>query len=134
MRRELGICLVLAITTLLVYGQVVGFDFVNFDDLNYVVENPHVAGGVSASNIGWAFTTGYEANWHPVTWLSLMLDAELFGPSATGFRATNLALHAGSSVLLFLALAAMTGRFWPCLLAAALSALMKPRASWMPSI
>ncbi len=123
MRRELGICLVLAVITLLVYGQVAGFDFVNFDDLNYVVENPHVAGGITARNIGWAFTAGYEANWHPVTWLSLMLDAQMFGLKPGGYHLVNLLFHILDTLLLFWVLRAMTLATWRSAFVAALFAL-----------
>jgi Tfp pilus assembly protein PilF len=123
MRRELGICVVLTVTTILVYGQVASFDFVNFDDLNYIVENPHVSSGISARNIGWAFTAGYEANWHPVTWLSLMLDAQIFGLKPAGYHLINLLFHVLDTLLLFWVLRAMTLATWRSAFVAALFAL-----------
>ncbi len=123
MRREHLLCLALVVVTALVYGQVVGFEFVNFDDPGYVIDNPQVTGGVSAENIGWAFTSGYQANWHPATWLSLMLDAQLFGLNPAGYHATNLLLHVLNTVLLFWVLRRMTAAMWPSALVAALFAL-----------
>jgi tetratricopeptide (TPR) repeat protein len=86
--------------------------FVNFDDPQYITECGHVLSGLSAANTKWAFTTWYAANWHPLTWLSLQLDAQLFGPSARGFHVTNVLLHAATSVVLFWAFALMTGSIW----------------------
>ncbi len=62
-----------------VFGQTLKHDFVNFDDETYFTANPHVNTGLNARNAAWAFQIGYAANWHPLTWLALMLDAQLFG-------------------------------------------------------
>jgi Flp pilus assembly protein TadD len=97
---------------LAVYAQVVGFDFVNFDDLRYVSDNPRVLSGLSPENLVWALTATTEANWHPLTWLSLMLDTELGGPGPAVYHATNLALHVANTLLLFLLLSRMTGSTW----------------------
>ena len=96
-----------------VYVQVLGFEFTNYDDTAYVPDNPQVRGGFSLGGIGWAFTTYETANWYPLTWLSLMLDCQLFGPRPGGHHAVNAALHAADAVLVFIVLRRMTGRRWP---------------------
>lgn len=95
--------------TFAVYGQSLGHRFTNYDDPGYVTQNRHVLGGLSADGAAWAWTTGHAANWHPLTWLSLEFDASLFGPNPAGFHFTNVLLHAAGGLLLYAALAAMTG-------------------------
>ena len=122
-RRGFYICLALAAAALAVYSPVVGFDFVNLDDPLYVYENPHVRAGITPEGIRWAFTN-LDANfWHPLTWLSHMLDWQLFGPRAGGHHAMGLLLHVANTLLLFLALARLTSRFWESAAVAALFAL-----------
>jgi protein O-mannosyl-transferase len=116
-----GILLVVAV--FLVFGQTVWHGFVNYDDEDYFYGNPHVKAGLTWSGVTWAFQTGYAANWHPLTWLSLMLDAQLFGTGAAGPHLTNVLLHAASTVLLFLLLTRMTGAFWKSAFVAALFGL-----------
>ena len=123
MNRTWLICSLLAITTAGLYGQVVGFDFINFDDPDYVQNNPHVQAGLSVEGIGWAFTFTDVPLWQPLTWLSLMLDAQLFGPGAGGFHATNVLLHIINTLLLFFLLRSMTGAVWPSAFVAALFAM-----------
>ena len=106
-----------------VYGQTLRFGYARSDDVLYVVENDAVRAGLSLRGVAWAFTTHYAANWHPITWLSLMLDAELFGAGPAGFHATNAALHALSACLFFGALYSATGRVGASGFAAALFAL-----------
>ena len=84
---------VLILSTLLVFWQVRNFDFVNYDDNDYVYENPHVLNGLTPDGIIWAFTTGHASNWHPLTWLSLMLDCQLFGSDPGWMHLVNLFLH-----------------------------------------
>ena len=110
---------------LLVYVQTRGFAFVNFDDPDYVAENVHVQKGLTPAGIAWAFRADDRtANWHPLTWLSLMLDCQLYGPRwAGGFHLTNMLLHAANSVLLLLVLCRMTGDIWPSALVAAVFAV-----------
>src|SRR6516162_10004506 len=111
----------LACLTLLVYWPTVQHSFVHYDDQYYVFENPHVQAGLTANSVGWAFTTFHCANWHPLTWLSLELDAHILGgQTAGGFHATNILLHAANTALLFLVLARMTGRVWRSAVVAAL--------------
>lgn len=102
-----GLLLVLSVA--LVYWPVGGYPFVNFDDNIYVYNNPCVLGGLTAENVAWAFH-GFHANfWHPLVWLSLMLDRSLFGPGPAGFHAMNVAYHTANALLLWLALSRMTG-------------------------
>ncbi len=105
--------LALAAAVLIVYGQTLGFDFVGFDDPAYVYHNPHVRAGLTWDGFGWAFTTFQQANWHPLTWLSLMLDAQLYGLHAGGYHLTNLLLHLLNTLLLFRWLRTATGALWP---------------------
>ncbi len=112
----------LVVLTLLVYAQTVRFGFVRLDDPAYVAENPHVLGGPTPANLAWAFTTTHRSNWHPLTWLSLMLDASL-GASPAVFHGTNVALHVLNVLFLFQALLGMTGLPWRGAFVAALFAI-----------
>jgi tetratricopeptide (TPR) repeat protein len=111
--------LALATLTLAVYIKARRYDFVNFDDPIYVTGNPEVLGGLTFHGLAWAATTGIFVNWHPLTWVSLQLDVQLFGPGPAGFHTTNVLLHVVSTVLLFWALARLTSAPW-------LSALVAP--------
>jgi Flp pilus assembly protein TadD len=117
------LCLLLVAVTLVVYWPVTRCDFVNYDDPDYFFSNPHVLAGLSSSNLVWAFTTGFCANWHPLTWLSLMLDRELSGPGPAGPHFTNLLFHLANTVLLFLLLRRLTQATWRSAFVAALFAL-----------
>ena len=108
---------------LFVYRGVGGFDFVNLDDPDYVTENRMVQGGLNRNGAGWAFTAFHAANWHPLTWLSHMADASLFGMDAGAHHLVSLGLHAASTLLLFQLLRALTGSFWRCAAVAALFAV-----------
>jgi tetratricopeptide (TPR) repeat protein len=121
--RTLAVCGLLLLAVGLVFGQTTRFEFVNFDDDEYVYENPHVSQGLSAEAITWAFTHSYSANWHPLTWLSLMLDCQIYGPNAGAHHLTNVLLHATTVMLLFMVLARMTGGFWRSAMVAALFAI-----------
>jgi protein O-mannosyl-transferase len=109
--------------TLLVYWQVRGFGFIGYDDNVYVYENPHVLNGLTRDGIVWAFTTGYASFWHPVTWLSLMLDRQLFDPDPGWFHLVSVFLHLANTLLLFAVLKKMTGVIWPSAFVAAAFAL-----------
>src|SRR5262249_36198919 len=123
-RLELFASAALALLTLLVYSPSFSFPFVNYDDPDYVFKNPHVQSGLSADNIHWAFTTFACGNWHPLTWLSLQLDAELFGSQNAGaFHRTNVVLHVANTLLLFLVLVWLTGGVGQSAMAAGLFAL-----------
>jgi hypothetical protein len=122
-RRNLFICLGLAISIAAVYFPVVHFEFLIFDDSDYVTDNPRLQEGLTASNLLWALTTNRVANWHPLTWISLMLDRQLFGSWAGGFHLTNVLLHVANTFLLFLVFQRMTAAPWRSALVAALFAL-----------
>ena len=115
--------LVLGGVTLAAFWPVRHFPFINYDDPLYVTENPVVQGGLSAQGLAWAFRTGYAANWHPLTWLSHMLDCQLFGLAAGSHHLMSLALHVANALLLFSVLRRMTGALWPSGAVAALFAL-----------
>jgi tetratricopeptide (TPR) repeat protein len=106
-----------------VYAQTLWFPFVEWDDTFYVVKNPTVKAGLSWSGVAWAFTTNQLSNWHPLTWLSLQLDAQCFGPTASGFHATNVLLHGIDTLLVLVVLWRATGRWAPSWLVAALFAV-----------
>jgi tetratricopeptide (TPR) repeat protein len=114
---------VLAIATLAVFWQVRNYGLVNYDDDKYVSANPHVKAGLTPDSLRWALTTGYASNWHPLTWLSMMLDVQLFGTNAGGYHLTSLFLHVVASLLLFAVLNLMTGAIWRSAFVAGLFAL-----------
>ena len=96
----------------------------NIDDDAYVTKNPYLVRGLTADGLAWAFTTSRTANWHPLTWVSLLVDSQCYGTSfAGGYHLTNVLLHAANAVLLFLLLRRMTGQLWPSALVAALFAV-----------
>ncbi|OYV89909.1 MAG: hypothetical protein B7Z73_06520, partial [Planctomycetia bacterium 21-64-5] len=120
---ELLVCLALAIGTLACYQNVLKNGFVNLDDPYYVTQNVWVQRGLSRGSVDWAFTTTAVANWHPLTWLSLELDYELFGLKPAGFHATNLALHVANTLALYWLLRRWTGAIGRSACAAAFFAL-----------
>ena len=107
--RALWISLALIVVNVVVYAPVWNYGFVNWDDPPYVTENPHVLGGLTWQGVAWAFTTEQTGNWHPLTWLSHMLDVQLYGMNAGGHHLTNLLLHIATTILLFGLLHRMTG-------------------------
>jgi protein O-mannosyl-transferase len=113
----------LALVTLGVYGPTTKSHFIEFDDPAYITSNAHVQQGLTLHNIAWAFTSLDEANWHPLTWLSHMMDVQLFGLNPAGHHATSIVIHATNAAFLFLILAGATGCRWRSLLVAALFAL-----------
>ena len=120
-RLKILIGIGLSILVLVSYWGVVENDFIRFDDPQYVTENPRVQRGLSGEAVVWAFTTtSHVSNWHPLTWLSLMLDRELFGMNAAGYHWTNVLLHLLDGLLLFAALNRMTASLWRSGLVAAL--------------
>lgn len=123
-RLNLWISLGLIAVTLAVYWPVRNHDFTGLDDGDYVLENIHVRNGFTSANIAWAFTSvRYAVNWHPLTWLSHMLDCQLFGRGPMGPHLVNALFHALSTAVLFLALNRMTKAPWPSAFVAALFAL-----------
>lgn len=117
--RDVGVAIVLLVGVALIFGQSATFEFINYDDQEYVFENPIVRRGLTWDGFRWAWTTGHAANWHPLTWLSHLLDVELFGLWAGGHHLTSVALHAANAVLLFTLLRRLAGRFWPAAFVAA---------------
>lgn len=113
----LGVC------TFVVYAQTSRHAFLHYDDNVYVTDNPHIQTGGLWKTVGWALTTGYAANWHPLTWLSHWLDYQLYGLNPAGHHLTNVILHMANTVLLFLLLHRMTGALWRSAFVAALFAL-----------
>ena len=116
------LCLALAVGTLAIYSRVLYFDFTNYDDPDYVTENAHVRTGMSLRNFGWALTSSHSDNWHPVTWMSHMLDCQIYGLKPAGHHLTNVLFHAVNAVLLFELLRRMTGALWRSAIVAALFA------------
>ncbi|MDB6059463.1 MAG: repeat-containing protein [Verrucomicrobiales bacterium] len=106
------ICAVLIAVTLGIYFQVSHFEFINFDDPSYVYENDVIQQGLTWPGIIWAFAREHYANWHPLTWMSHMLDCQLFGLDAGGHHIINVLLHTATGTLLFLLLNRITGAMW----------------------
>jgi tetratricopeptide (TPR) repeat protein len=121
--RVAVLCLVLAAITFAVFGQTMGFGFVDFDDHIYVYENARVMGGLSMKNLAWFFTHAYYDQYGPLTMLSLMGDYQLHGLHAGGYHFTNVLLHTASAILLFLVLHRMTGALWRSAFVAAVFAI-----------
>ena len=116
------ISLILGIGTLAVFIPVAKYEFVNYDDHDYVSSNSHVQGGLKWENVVWAFNGGHASNWHPLTWLSHMADWEMFGARAGGHHLINALIHLVNSILLFHLLRYLTGALWRSALVAALFA------------
>jgi tetratricopeptide (TPR) repeat protein len=113
----------LIVCSLIAFGRILANDFINFDDNIYITENNHIKSGINTESIKWAVTSSYASNWHPLTWLSHILDWQLFGANASGHHLVNLLLHIGSAILLFLFLNKTTGSLWPSAFVAALFTL-----------
>jgi protein O-mannosyl-transferase len=122
-RQKIIIYILLTVVTWAVLRQVNQFDFINIDDDIYVTDNTHVRSGITLEGIRWAFSTTYAEFWHPLTWLSLMLDYQLYGLNAGGYHVTNLIVHILSTLLLFLLFNRMTGEIWRSAFVAAFFAL-----------
>ena len=112
MRRDFLVGLALMGLTFCVYWSVRSCEFTNYDDTVYVTENGPVQAGVTRESIVWAFQSTTRSNWHPLTWLSHMLDCQVYGVNAGGHHLTSLILHAANTLLLFLLLKRMTGACW----------------------
>src|SRR5437870_522797 len=122
-RQVLGVCFFLVAITWLVFGQTIRYDFVNYDDNDYVYANPAITSGLTLHGITHAFSGRHARNWHPLTTLSHMLDCQLWGVRAGGHHFTNVVLHTIAVVLLFLVLKQMTGAIWQSAFVAALFAI-----------
>lgn len=117
-----AICFGLAVGTFILYWPITHDGFTNFDDDGYITGNPHVKAGLKWAGILWAFKSGYAANWHPLTWISHMIDVQLFGLDPAGHHFMNLLLHTANTLLLFILLNNLTGAIWRSAFVAALFA------------
>ena len=124
-QANLAVCLLLAAVTALAFWRVGQHQFINYDDNCYVTDNPHVQAGVTWDGLEWAFgrLQGEQTYWHPLTWVSHMVDCQLFGLKPAGHHLVNLFFHILNTVLVFLVFRRMTGAFWRCAVLAALFAL-----------
>src|ERR1700733_412501 len=118
-----GVCVFLAAIVWIVFGQTLRYGFVNFDDDKYVYENPVVQKGLTWEGFRWALTYSQIGHWHPLTWLSHMLDCQLYSLNAAGHHFTNVLLHTATVTLLFLVLRQMTGFLWRSAFVAAVFAI-----------
>ena len=117
------ISMILMLAILTVYWPVRHHEFLNIDDQVYVTDNTRVRSGLTMNNVAWAFTSWEAGFWHPLTWLSLMADASLYGSQAGGFHWTNVLLHMGGTLMLFFAWRRLTGADWQSGLVALLFAV-----------
>ena len=117
------LALILLIATIGLFWQIQDHDFITLDDTVYVTDNRHVRPGLTKAGFAWAFSAFHAANWHPLTWLSHMLDCQLYGLNPAGHHLTNLFFHVANILLLFLVLREATGRLWESAVVAALFAL-----------
>ena len=122
-RNEVFVVAAIVAVCLAIFGQVVRFQFINHDDDLYVYQNSFVLAGINWESVKWAFTTFHSANWHPVTWLSHMLDASIFGSSPGGHHLVNVIFHVANSVLGFFVFRRLTGDFWKSAIVAFLFAV-----------
>jgi tetratricopeptide (TPR) repeat protein len=122
-KESVWICLLLALSTLVIYWPITRHEFVNYDDTDYVTQNPYVQAGLSGKSMAWAWGSEVARNWHPVTMLSHILDCQLFGMKAGRHHLTSLLFHIANTLLLFLLLKHITGPVWRSGLVAALFAL-----------
>ncbi len=120
---EITIALLLFLLAAFVYSPALHFGFINYDDPLYVTQNAHVKMGVTLEGLLWAFRDFGSSNWHPLTWLSHMIDWQWFGDNAGGHHATNILLHAGNAILLFVLFRVLTGTLWQSAFMAALFAV-----------
>ncbi len=116
------IALLLVTATLFVYWQVQHQEFINYDEDLYITSNPHVRQGLAWDSLRYAFTESKSGYWHPLTWLSLMADSQLFPGNAGGYHRTSLIIHIANTILLFFILSVMTKAPWQSGFVAALFA------------
>jgi protein O-mannosyl-transferase len=122
-KQTVLLCVLLGLMTGAVYWPVVKLGFINFDDPDYVVGNPRVQAGLTMESVKWAFTSLYASNWHPLTWLSHMLDCQLYHLKPAGHHLTNLLFHIANSLLVFGLLKRLSGASWRSAFVAALFAV-----------
>jgi len=121
--RHFLLAFALLLLSLLAYSPVFQNKFISYDDIQYITDNPALKAGITFTNIKWAFTTGYRSNWHPLTWLSHMLDYELYGLDPIGHHLTNLLFHMANTIFLFFIFQRMTSATWRSAFVAAVFAL-----------
>jgi Flp pilus assembly protein TadD len=121
--RFILICVLLIAAIIAVYWPVHSYNFVKYDDDVYVTDNINIHSGLNLKSIYWAFTAGYASNWHPVTWISHMIDYQLFKNWAGGYHLINVLFHILNTLILFYVLMRMTGALWPSAFVAAAFAL-----------
>ena len=129
------ICLALTILTVTTFGSLKDCGFINLDDGSYVYKNAYVQSGLNANSIGQSFSSELvekSGNWHPLTWLSLMLDYQIFGLNPHGYHLMNLLFHVMNTLLLFLILHRMTKTLWPSAFVAAVSAIHPLHVQLLP--
>ena len=123
-----GICILLAAMVWVVFGQVAGFEFVNYDDPDNVAGNAHIAAGLSWGGISWAFTHNLVGRWAPLVTILHMAVCQFFGVQPAAHHLTNVLLHGAGAIVLFLALRQMTGTLWRSAFVAAVFAIHPLRA------
>jgi tetratricopeptide (TPR) repeat protein len=121
--RTLIVCIALVLAVTAIYAQVRTHSFINYDDPEYVSHNEHVLTGLTRANVVWAFTSVHAAYWHPITWITHMIDVSLFGAVAGRHLLVNVLIHALNSILLFFWLRSLTGAYWRSAAVAALFAV-----------
>lgn len=121
-RQSLAVCSILLFVTLALYWPTFHFDFVNYDDGEYIQGNTAIQHGLNWPTVLWAFKSGYASNWHPLTWISHSLDCQFYGLKAGGHHLTNVLIHAANAILLFQAFRIMTSALWRSAFVAALFA------------
>src|ERR1043165_3518492 len=118
------LCLLLAVVTFAIYLPALRNDFVNYDDSDYVTANSHVQSGLTLENIKCAFTTGHASNWHPIPWLSHMLDCQLFGQNPAMHHLVSVLFHIANTLFRFLLLIQLPGAMWHNFIVAAIFYLL----------
>src|SRR2546423_5843332 len=108
----LWICVGLALVNLAIYARTFSYGFVTWDDPQYITENLQLRHGLTMSNLWWALTTTYQFYWHPLTWISYLVDYEWFGLNAGGYHAMNIVVHIAATIALFLTVREMTASRW----------------------
>ncbi|HSP44639.1 MAG TPA: hypothetical protein VLO30_01475, partial [Chthoniobacterales bacterium] len=111
-RTLVAVYLALAVLTWMVFGQTLGYPFVQYDDQDYVYENPEITAGLTSHGLLTAFSGHHARNWHPLTTISHMLDCQLFGLDPAGHHFSSVLFHTLATLLLFGVLRAMTGALW----------------------
>jgi protein O-mannosyl-transferase len=120
---QAALCMFVFVVIVSVFYPVTGDKFINYDDNDYVTHNPHVQGGLTWPQLLWAFRNTDTGNWHPLTWISHMVDCQIYGSNAWGHHLTSVLIHAANAVLLLLVLNSLTGLLWRSVVAALLFGL-----------